>query len=442
MIEATDEKTGYLAGFAEFEKGQAAMGGSWLGPIRRDAMARFNENGFPNTRREEWRFTNVAPIARKSFKLAGPGCNGLTVSDISNYTFGDLDCTQLVFVDGQYCGPLSTLKPMPRGVRVTNLSAALQTDRGRVEPHLARYADFLDNSFTALNTAFMSDGALIHLQSDTVLKDVVHVLYVSTRRSLPTVSHPRNLIVAGDGSRLTVIESYVGLDKGEYFTNAVTEVVAGSNSHVDHYKLQRESADSYHIGRLQVLQQRDSSFTSHSISLGGALVRNDVNVVLGAEGSECALNGLYVTRGRQHLDNHTCIDHARPHCNSRELYKGILDDESTGVFNGRIIVRKDAQKTNAKQTNKNLLLSENSLVNTAPQLEIFADDVKCTHGATIGQLDEEALFYLRSRGIDEASARTLLTYAFATEILRAVKVMPMQCQIDLVLLTLLSGLHR
>lgn len=441
MIEVIEEKERYVSSFAEFEKSPAAKVQPWLGVLRRNAIARFNEMGFPNTRCEEWRFTSVSPIARTPFKPSLPGCNGLTVSDISNYTFGEVECTQLVFVNGQYCDHLSTLKPLPKGIRVTNLSAALRADGSLVEPHLARYVNFESNAFTALNTAFMAEGAFVYLPSGTVLKDIVHLLFVSAHRAVPTVSYPRNLIVLGDDSQVTIVESYVGLGKGTYFTNAVTEIAAGNNSVVDHYKLQRESNNAYHIGCLQVLQQRDSNFSSHSLSLGGSLVRNDVNVVLDAEGSECVLNGLYVTKGKQHVDNHTSIDHAKPHCNSRELYKGILDDSSAGVFNGRIIVRKNAQKTNARQTNKNLLLSEDALANTTPQLEIFADDVKCTHGATIGRLDEEGLFYLRSRGIDELSARTLLTYAFATEILSAVKVKPIQCQIDLALLTRLSGLH-
>jgi Fe-S cluster assembly protein SufD len=442
MADGFEGKNHYLASFAEFENGQAAKAHPWLGAVRRDAIARFDELGFPNTRREEWKYTSVAPIARTPFKSAEPGCNGLTVADISNYTFSEGECTQLVFVDGQYCEHLSTLKPLPRGVRVKSLLAALQADRGLVEPHLARYAACQGNAFTALNTAFMADGAFVHLPSGAALRDIVHLLFVATHRVSPTVSHPRNLIVTGAGSRVTVVESYVGLEKGVYFTNAVTEIVAGDNSVVDHYRLQRESNNAYHIGSMQVVQQRNSSFSSHSLSLGGALVRNDFNVVLDAEGSECVLNGLHVTKGGQHIDNHTTIDHARPHCSSRELYKGILDDHSTAVFNGKIIVRKDAQKTNARQSNRNLLLSDGALVNTTPQLEIFADDVKCTHGATIGQLDGEALFYLRSRGIDESSARTLLTYAFATEILSAVKVKPIQCQIDLVLLTRLSRLQN
>ena len=267
---------------------------------------------------------------------------------------------------------------------------------------------------------------------------MIHLLFVSTGHEEAAVSHPRNLIVLGHGSQGTVVESYLGLKRDRYFTNAVTEIVAGRDSVLDHYKLQRETENAFHVATVQARQERNSNVVSHSISLGGALVRNDINFVLDGEGCQALLNGLYVTHASQHVDNHTRIDHARPHCDSRELYKGILNDKSTGVFNGKIVVRPDAQKTNAKQTNKNLLLSEEALVNAAPQLEIFADDVKCTHGATIGRLNDDELFYLRSRGIDESSARTLLTYAFASDILGVMKVKPIQCQIDLVLMNRLT----
>jgi len=325
---------------------------------------------------------------------------------------------------------------------VKSLAAAMETDRSLIEPHLARHASFEKDAFTALNTAFMADGGFIYIPPAVVIDRVLHMIFISTAKKEPCVTYPRNLVVVGNGSQASIVESYVSLDRGVYFTNAVTEIVAGNSSVIDFYKIQRESEEAFHVDTLRVVQERDSNFSSHSISLGGSMVRNNVNVMLNGEGAECALNGLYVTKARQHVDNHTAIDHAKAHCNSRELYKGILDDRSTGVFNGRILVRKGAQKTNAKQTNKNLLLSREALVNTKPELEIFADDVKCTHGATIGQLDEEAMFYLRSRGIDEASARVLLTYAFANDLLASMKIKPMQCQIDLVLLSRLSKGHE
>jgi len=284
----------------------------------------------------------------------------------------------------------------------------------------------------------MSDGGFIFLPAETALKKIIHLLFISTPEAEATANFPRNLIVVGSGSEATVVESYVGSRAGAYFTNAVTEIIAGDHAIVGHYKLQRESGRAFHVASLQVEQSDSSEVSSHSISMGGVLTRNTIRAVMNGEGGELTLNGLYVARDRQHVDNHTSIVHARPRCTSRELYKGILDDRSSGVFTGRIEVRPDAQKTNARQTNKNLLLSTEALVNSTPQLEIFADDVKCTHGATIGRLNEDELFYLRTRGIDEGAARSLLTYAFASDILGMLKFKPLQCQLDLVLLAHMS----
>ncbi len=438
MIEVAADKNTYLKDFSEFERTFPAQRQPWLDELRRGALGRFAELGFPTTRLEEWRHTNVGPFTNVPYRLAHSKSNGLTPADLANYTFGAEECCQLVFLNGRYSAALSSLKALPRGIRLKSLAAALASDRQIIEPHLARLAACDQSAFTALNTAFIADGAFVFLPAGTILKEMIHLLFLSSGSSAPQVSHPRNLIILGNASQATVVESYIGLNPGQYFTNAVTEVVAGSDAVLDHYKLQRESEDAFHVATVQVRQERNSSVVSHSISLGGALVRNDVNLVLDGEGCQALLNGLYVTHEKQHVDNHTRIDHAKPHCDSRELYKGILNDASTGVFNGKIVVRKNAQKTNAKQTNKNLLLSEEALVNAAPQLEIFADDVKCTHGATIGRLNDDELFYMRSRGIGEKSARTLLTYAFASDILGAMKVKPIQCQIDLVLLNRLT----
>jgi Fe-S cluster assembly protein SufD len=437
---AQQQNETYLSSFARLEE-TAGNRQTWLRPLRQAAMARFAELGFPGTRQEEWRHTNVSPIAGVPFHLAARQANDFRAADLAPFTFDDEESSQMVFLNGHFSEALSSLKALPRGVRVKSLATALDTDRSWIEPHLGRVAAFQNDAFTALNTAFVADGAFVYIPPAVTLREPIHLLFISTAADRPAVSHPRNLIVVGNGSQVTIVESYVSLTRGLYFTNAVTEVVAGNDCAVEHYKLQRESDEAFHIDSVHVVQDRNSSFSAQAISLGGLLSRNDVSVRLDGEGADCTLNGLYVTKGRQHVDNHTTIDHARPHCSSRELYKGILDDRSTGIFNGRVIVRKDAQKTNAKQTNMNLLLSKDALVNTKPQLEIFADDVKCTHGATIGQLDEEALFYLRSRGLDEAAARVLLTYAFANDLLSSVKIKPMQCQIDLVLLTRLSRIQ-
>jgi len=427
-----------LSQFDEFQRRAAGQDRPWLRSLRKSAIKRFGDLGFPTTRDEEWRYTNVAPLAKVPFKLAPRNGNGVSGRILRDYLFGELDCCNLVFLNGHFSEALSSLCRLPDGVRVSSIAAALRGDGGEIEPHLARYAPYQDSAFTALNTAFTADGAFVVIPDKAVVEEVIHLVYLSTAASGATMSYPRNLILLGRQSQARIVESYVGVQDVVYLTNAVTEISLGENAVVEHYRLQRESGRAFHIASTQVVQNSGSSFASHFVSLGGGLVRNEIGVRLDGEGSECTLDGLYVTRGTQHMDNRTSIDHAQPHSSSRQLYKGVLDGQSSGVFNGKIFVRPDAQKTDARQTNRNLLLSEEATVDTKPQLEIYADDVKCTHGATIGKLDEEALFYLRSRGIDQESARTILTYAFASEVSRAMKIKPIQCQIDLALLNRLS----
>ena len=317
---------------------------------------------------------------------------------------------------------------------VHSLAAVLQAHPEWVEPYLARHAKFQEHAFTALNTAFLQDGVFLSVPKGKVIAEPIELLFVSTTPGEGTVSHPRNLVVVGPGAQLTLIETFVGLDENVYFTNAVTEIVAGEGAVIDHYKIQRESVEAFHIATTQIYQTRGSNFSSHFVSLGGSLVRNEINVVLDGENCECTLNGLYLANGTQHVDCHTVIDHAKPHCNSHELYKAVLDGKGHGVFNGKIFVRQDAQKTDAKQTNQTLLLSNDATINTKPQLEIFADDVKCTHGATVGQLQEEQLFYLRTRGIGLQEARSLLTFAFANDIVGRIKVEPIRAQLEALLI--------
>jgi Fe-S cluster assembly protein SufD len=398
----------------QFTAGPMGDGPGWLRRIREEAIQRFEELGFPTTREEDWKFTNVAPIARTRFHPAEP----------ASVVLRDSDKPRLVFVNGRYSPELSS-----GSLPVTSLRAALREDAQVLGQHMARYASYQDHAFRALNTAFFEDGAFIQIPKAAVIEEPIHLVFVSKAGERPAVSYPRNLILIGEDSQVAVVETYLGAGDGVYFTNAVTEIVAGPNAVVEHYKLQQESERAFHIASLQVVQGRDCHFTSHSISLGGALVRNDVNSVL-SEGAECTLNGLYLVHGRQHVDNHTVIDHAKPHAASHELYKGILDGQSSAVFNGKILVRKDAQKTDAKQTNKNLVLSEDAVINTKPELQIYADDVRCTHGATIGQIDPDAIFYLRSRGIGAEQARHLLTYAFAREILDRMKLEPLRERLE------------
>ncbi len=431
-------KTSYLSDFDLFERAAPGRQNAWLARLRRKGMERFDAAGFPSRKNEDWQYTNVAPLAGIPFRLAGKSANGVRASNLRDILFGEIDCCNLVFVNGSYSEKLSSSRSLPRGVCVGSLRRALEERVREIEPYLARHAEPEANPFTALNTAFIDDGAYLCIADDMVLEDVIHLVYISTGQEANLVCHPRNLIRVGAGSRVSVVESYVGLNGGVSFTNAVTEMVMEEGAAVDHYKLQREGGAAFHIATLQANLEQGCSFSSHFVSLGGALTRNDVRAVLAGEGSECTLNGLYVAKGRQHMDSSTCVDHAKPHSSSRQLYKGVLDDDSTAAFSGRVVVRTDAQKTSALQSNRNLLLSESALVDTRPQLEIYADDVKCTHGATIGKLDEDSLFYLRSRGIGEDAARTLLTYAFASEVIGAMKIKPIQCQMDLVLLARLA----
>jgi Fe-S cluster assembly protein SufD len=441
MAQVAQEKDIYIASFERAENDLAGKDPAWLRSIRHAAIACFADRGFPTTREEEWRFTNIAPIAKQPFQLATTATTDTSPDSFEALLFGKWECQELVIVNGRVSASLSSLCNLPKGVLVQGLGATLKQDPQRLEPYLARYASYKENSFVALNTAFMVDGAFVYIPDGVVVEKPIHLVYVSTANGEPIVSHPRSLIVAGMNSQARIIESYVGWDGHAYFTNAVTEVLAGENATIDHYKLQRESHQAFHVATVQVDQCRSSHFSTNSISLGGALVRNDINAVLGGEGGECTLNGLYVVTGHQHVDHHTLIDHAKPHCTSHELYKGVLDQHARGVFNGRIIVRPGAQKTDARQTNKNLLLSDEALVNTNPQLEIYADDVKCAHGATIGQLDADAVFYLRSRGIDREMARTLLTYAFVSEMTNQIKIDPIRTGLECTLFTSLPHGH-
>ncbi len=347
---AVSEQTGYW--LADFTKQPATE--PWIQQLRDAAFQRFAELGFPTTHDEEWRFTNVAPIARTGFRVAAA----------------------------------NLVLRIPNGVR--------QLKPNDAKPHLAQHAAFGQNAFVALNTAFLNQITVLQIPRGAVIEEPIEITCEVPEQPDRVAVHPRILILVGADAHCTIVETYKG--QGAYFTNAVTEIVAGDASVVDHYKVQLESREAFHVATMQVTLGRSTNFSSHSISLGGALVRNDANAVL-SEGTEATLNGLYLVNGTQHVDNHTVIDHAKPHGASHEVYKGILDGKANAVFNGRIIVRKDAQKTDSKQTNKNLVLSDDAVIDTKPELQILADDVRCTHGATIGQLDAESMFYLQSRGI-------------------------------------------
>jgi Fe-S cluster assembly protein SufD len=422
----------YVAEWTRAEQLRRSRHAGGVARLREDGLHRFLSLGFPTTRDEEWRFTSVAPIAERTFMLATSLPADASNVDVASFRLPGASSAELVFVNGHYVAALSRQGALPKGACAESLAPVLASRVHEVEPHLARVAPFEHHAFVALNTAFLDDGARIHLPAGTILQQPIHLLFIATNAidGHPIMVHPRVLISLSANSQASVVETYAGPGGATYMTNVVTEVVLGENAVLDHYTLQYEGADAYHVGAIHVHAQRSATYAAHSISLGGALTRNDVMASLNGEGVECTLNGLYAADGQRLVDNHTTIDHAQPHCGSREIYKGILADHARGVFNGKIIVRPDAQKTDAKQTNRALLLSENAQINTKPQLEIFANDVKCTHGAAVGQLDDEALFYLRSRGLSDTAARHLLIRAFAADVLGRLPLGPVRAGID------------
>ena len=414
MITTTAAPEKYLEAFEQLENRPNAP--SWLNTLRQQGFVRFVESGFPTTHDEDWRFTNVSQIANTGFETAPEA--RVSAANLEAFAVSDFAC-QVVFVNGRFAPALSRI-PATGKVRIASLAQALSSDPDSVQAHLGRYLNYQRDAFAALNTAFIEDGACVFIPRSTVIDEPIYLLYVSVAGDKPVVEHPRNLIVVEENSQATIVEDYVSLENGgsaSSFSNTVTELVAAESAVVSHYMIVRPAADAFNISTLRIQQGRSSNVATHSLLLSGALVRNNVHPVLAGEGAECLINGLFMANDRQHMDNYMLVEHASPHCNSRQFYNGVLNGQSHGVFHGRIIVHKDAQKTDAKQTNRNLLLSDDAQIDTKPQLEIYADDVKCTHGATIGQVEENALFYLRSRGLDEGSARHVLLLAFANECL-------------------------
>ena len=413
---AADARSGFLADWERFTAGRPRNEPAALAALRRRAIERFAALGFPSQRQEEWRFIDFAALSKLVFRRDEKGEYAPAEADVAPHRIPG--AIELVFANGRYLPQLSRVEGLPAGAVVSGLAELLARDPERTLPLLGRYASFERHPFVALATAYLADGAYVELTAGTVLAAPVHLIFLS--RGDGIASFPRILAVAGEASQLTLVETYAG--DGAYFTAPVTELVAGPAAVVDHYKVQREGLGAFHLATFQLQAERASAPSSHSLAFGGGLVRNDVNAVLAGEGVDCILNGLYVLEGRQLVDNHMRVEHAAPHCGSHELYKGVLDGHARAVFNGLIYVHPGAQKTDAKQSNRNLLLSRHAVANSNPQLEIFADDVKCTHGSTVGQLDDDAIFYLRSRGIGADAARSLLTYAFASDIVARIKV--------------------
>ena len=387
---------------------------AWMRRLRDEALSRFLESGFPAAKEEDWKYTPLASLERGEFELTPRG-GALSPGDVALLLPREGAANVLVFLDGRYRRELSARKALPPGAHMGSLAEAVSGELDGLVPYLSRAPR---NPFTDLNTMLMEDGAFLHLGKDTEIAEPVHLLFLSSSGERPFMSHPRNLVIAGENSRVTIVERCAGRGDAGYFVNSMTDIVAGRNTAITHYRIQEEGDAAWSVATLRSRQGEGSRFAAHSASFGAKLSRYDIHAVLDGERAECLLNGLYLGKGRQHADHFVTVDHAMPSGSSREYFHGVLRDQARGVFRGRVIVRRDAQGTDARQTNRNLLLSKDTEADSRPQLEIHADDVKCTHGATVGTLDEEQLFYLRSRGIDEESAKGLLTWAFAGEILR------------------------
>lgn len=422
----------YDADYSAFSESLSGKWPAWVGELRQNGIGHFGRLGFPTLTQgnERWKYTNVGPIANSSFEYPfRANVESANLDRLKRLVPWDDGWIRLVFVDGNFSLGLSTVK-MANDVRIGNIADLVLQEGPLMEKHLGQYASVDDDGFTAINTAFLRDGAFVQIDRGTCLEAALHLVYFTTGRSDPTVSYPRTLILADANSQLTVVESYVGQSKAPYFTNAVSEIVLGEGAQVKHYRYLRESLNAFHIGTTRVQQDRDSTFSSTSFATGARLARNDLSVVLDGPGSSCFLDGLYVTSGTSHLDNHINVDHAKPNCTSDQYFKGVIDHKSRAVFSGRVLVRQDAQKSYAKQADKNLILSERARVNTKPSLEIFADDVQAFHGATAGSVAQDALFYMMSRGMTEEKARALLVHGFASEIIDRVRLNPLRNYLD------------
>lgn len=413
--------------------------GASLMPLRKAGLARFSESGYPSLRDEDWRFTNVKPIVELPFlPMIDPLGQALVQEQLGNVTFGQLDADRLVFVDGHFNAALSQVSDQSNGVTVTNLTSGL----AGFERELGSLSSGDDNPFVALNDAFFTDGAVIQIADGQRLSKPVHLLFFTTASEDGEAAHIRNWIVAGANTQGTIIESHLSLGQAATVTNVVTESRIGDGANIEHIKFQDQSNRAFHLASLHSELGRDAQYTFHSIALGARLSRNNLRMRLAQPGIECILNGLYMLRGQQLADHHMVVEHAAPHCDSHEYFNGILDDQSRGVFHGRILVQPGAQKTDAKQTNKNLLLSDDATANTKPQLEIYADDVKCTHGATIGEMDDDAIFYLRARGLDTPTARRMLLHGFAGEIIERIRHDAVREELNALVLGRLEAVHK
>jgi Fe-S cluster assembly protein SufD len=402
---------------------------SWLNQLRAQAIDRISMQRLPTKRDEEWRFTDISPLTRLPYQPSQPECN-LQAQDIEHLCLNEAK-NRLVFVDGHYAPQLSAIAD-PAALVIGNLPAFLSTHASTLQSHLGQYARFDNNVFAALNTAFLRDGALILVPKNITIAEPIHLLFIATQNEV--TSYPRCLLIGESGSNVTLIEDYAALQQATYITNSVTEISLAANAHARHIRVQRESAQAFHLASCAVSLAYASNYQSVSIALGSQISRYNLDVRLTDEAAECVIDGLTLIADRQLADTHTCIDHVKPNGTSHQQHKCIVNGAAHAVFNGKIIVRPHAQHTNSSQSSRNLLLSKTAQVDTKPQLEIFADDVKCSHGATVGQLDQEEIFYLQSRGLSEVAARNLLTYAFGAEIISRIPVASLRQQLEQIVL--------
>lgn len=413
---------------AEYERFRASPAAATAAPGRARALEFLQTHGFPTRRMEQWKYTDVTPITRRKFTIGNAIATSADAALVKDLRFAELDCHELVFINGNFSAQLSRPGQLPPGAVVRPLQTNVKDNAALLERYFGE--EEIAQAFTALNAAFLNDGVLVHLPQGTELSEPLHIIYFNTASNTPQMSHPRNLIALGAHASASVIETYAGVPQAEYFTNSHTSILAQAGARLDYYKIQRESQRAYHVGTTRIRQDADSRVDCHALALGGKLARWDIDVDLDEPGAEVMLNGLYLGNNSQHVDNHTLIRHKQPHTTSNEHYRGVINGRARAVFNGKVIVHEQAQKTEAHQSNANLLLSGDAEVDTKPELEIYADDVKCSHGATVGRLDENMLFYLRSRAINEDTARSLLTYAFADEVISDIRFPELRARLE------------
>jgi len=432
VSQTAKQESVYQAAFRALQQKTASTSPAWVGSLRESAMDRFEQLGFPSVKEEEWKYTNIAPVTKLDFEpIVGFDRESIALmaADVARLGYLEAEQSRMVFQNGLLRNDLSSMKGLPAGVIAIDLATAFAHEKYRnlIREHLARGADYNANGFTALNTALLSSGAFVLIPKGIQVGTPIHVQFIAGPQA---AIFPRVLVLAEENSSATIIESYSSVDDIPYFTNAVVEIVLKDGARLEHYKVQRESSEAYHIATTSADLGRNSAYDATTINFGALLSRHDIGVTMAHEGAECWVDGLYVVSTGQHTDTHSVIDHLQPHCTSHQLYKGILDGKSRAVFNGKIFVRHGAQKTDAMQTNKNLLLSNEARVDTKPQLEILADDVKCAHGAAVGQIEEDELFYLETRGIHPDLAKNLLTYGFAEEVIGKIKIDSIKAQLD------------